>query len=344
MLSKKLSGKFNEVLVHTGQHYDYGMSQVFFDELELREPDYNLGVGSGSHGWQTGNMLIKIEEVLLKEEPDFLLIYGDTNSTIAGALAAAKLKIPAAHVEAGLRSFTQIPEEINRVVSDHLSTLLFCPTRTALLNLKKEGISNGVHWVGDVMFDSLVYFSAKAGERGFLEKLSLKPKEYILITLHREENTDNSERLQEIVSSLVEIEETIVFPMHPRTLKVLTRMGWKDKIGRNVKIIEPVGYLDMILLEKEAKMILTDSGGVQKEAYMLGIPCVTLREETEWVETVEAGWNMIAGRRGEKIIQAAKNFKPAGERPDIFGKGNAAEKIAEVLWDYSTLIKGNKGS
>jgi len=320
-----------EVLVHTGQHYDYEMSQVFFDELDLKSPDYHLGVGSGTHGHQTGEMLKRIEEVLIKEKPDLVMVYGDTNTTLAGALAAAKLHIPVAHVEAGLRSFNrQLPEEINRVLTDHLSSLLFCPTDTAVRNLAREGITQGVHKVGDVMYDVALWGLEIAERKStILETLGVDPGNYLLVTIHRPGNTDDPRNLSAIVSALNDVAETVIFPAHPRTQKALKQWGLHP--NSNVRLIEPVSYLDMLMLEKNARMILTDSGGVQKEAYILGVPCVTLREETEWVETVEAGWNILVGANRERIVEAVRNFQPTGERPPLFGDGNASRRIVEIL-------------
>lgn len=285
-----------EYLVHTGQHYDTNMSQVFFDELQIPEPDVNLGVGSGSHGWQTGQMLMALERVIQEVKPDWVLVYGDTNSTLAGALAAVKLHILIAHVEAGLRSFNrEMPEEINRVLTDHCSDLLFCPTQTAVDNLAKEGITKGVHLVGDTMYDAVIQFSEIARSRStILEKLGLGPKEYLLATIHRPYNTDNPENLHSILSAFTEIDEPIIFPVHPRTRQCLSDLKLKTD-NLKLRLLEPVGYLDMLVLEKNAKAILTDSGGMQKEAYFLRVPCITLRTETEWVETVEAGWNVAVG-------------------------------------------------
>ncbi|HKA54398.1 MAG TPA: UDP-N-acetylglucosamine 2-epimerase (non-hydrolyzing) [Candidatus Binatia bacterium] len=297
-LSRELRKVAIEVLVHTGQHYDENMSDVFFRELDIPCPDYHLGVGSGSHGAQTGEMLGKVEEVLLSEHPDYVLVYGDTNSTVAGALAAAKLNIPVIHVEAGLRSFNRrAPEEINRVIVDHVSTFLFCPTTTAVNNLVAEGITQGVHLVGDVMYDALCH-NLRTAERTsrVLERLRLHPRAYLLASVHRAENTDRPDNLGNILrafTALVEPGQTVVFPVHPRTRERLRELG-EDRHA-NLLTIAPVSYFDMLVLEKNAKIILTDSGGVQREAYWLRVPCVTLRDETEWVETVAAGWNTLAG-------------------------------------------------
>ncbi len=307
-VSRALRQQHTEVLIHTGQHYDDAMSAVFFRELEIPAPDVNLGIGSGPHGQQTGAMLAGIEEVLLAEQPDWALVYGDTNSTLAGALAAAKLHIPLAHVEAGLRSFNRrMPEEINRVLTDHVSTLLFCPTQTAVNNLAAEGIAQGVHLVGDVMHEALLWAAERARTRStILVRLGLQEKVYLLATVHRAENTDDPARLRAILDAFAALDEPIVFPVHPRTQARIEALGLKSKF-RNLKSIAPVGYLDMVQLEQSARMILTDSGGIQKEAYWLGVPCVTLRDETEWVETVEAGWNVLVGAEMEQIVMAVKN-------------------------------------
>jgi len=322
-----------EVLVHTGQHYDYEMSQVFFDELGLKAPDYHLGVGSGTHGYQTGEMLKRIEEVLLKEKPDLVMVYGDTNTTLAGALAAAKLHIPVAHVEAGLRSFNRkIPEEINRVLTDHISDLLFCPTQTAVENLRREGIEKGVHLVGDVMYDAvLLYLDLAEKKSQIMEQLGLKPKSYALATVHRAENTDQLERLWAIFEGLERVAKEglpVVLPLHPRTQKQLNALGIHPK---KVQVLDPVSYLDMLVLEKNARVILTDSGGVQKEAFFFRVPCVTLREETEWVETVEAGWNTLVGYDPKRIVKVAFEARSGRESVWPYGDGQAAKKIVSAL-------------
>ncbi len=323
----------HEVLVHTGQHYDHEMSGVFFDDLGLKPPDYHLGVGSGTHGYQTGEMLKRIEEVLLWEKPDLVMVYGDTNSTLAGALAAAKLHIPVAHVEAGLRSFNRrMPEEINRVLTDHLSDLLFCPTRTAVENLRQEGITEGVHLVGDVMYDAVLQYMALAEKKSrILEHLGLEPGGYALATIHRAENADNPERLRAIFAGLEAVAREglpVVLPLHPRTRKQADTLGlWPN----SVRALEPVSYLDMLVLEKNARVILTDSGGVQKEAFFFRVPCVTMREETEWVETVEAGWNTLVGCDPEQIRQAALTAQPGAESVWPYGDGKAAERITGVI-------------
>ena len=326
-VSRILRQKHTEILVHTGQHYDDNMSAVFFDELDIPEPDCNLGIGSGSHGAQTGAMLAAIEQVLVKEQPDWVLVYGDTNSTLAGALAAAKIHIKIAHVEAGLRSFNRaMPEEINRVLADHLSDLLFCPSQTAADNLKAEGITRGVRVVGDVMADALAYAVERAGDRSqILQKLGLAPKKYLLVTVHRAENTDDHERLANILSALNALTEIVVFPVHPRTRSVIEKLNYA--VNSHVLMIEPVGYLDMVQLEQSARLILTDSGGIQKEAYWLSIPCITLRGETEWVETVQAGWNVLVGANTDAIVRAVRSFKPPVSHDVLYGDGKASERI-----------------
>ena len=331
-VSKELRKEFDEIIIHTGQHYDYEMDKVFFDELGIPEPDYHLGVGSGSHGYQTGEMLKRTEKVLIKEKPDMVLVFGDTNSTLAGALAAVKLHIKVAHVEAGLRSFDKkMPEEINRVLTDHCSDLLFCPTETAVKNLKNEGITKGVYLTGDVMVDALQENIKIAEKKSkILDELDLKPKEYYLATVHRAENTDDFSRLKSIVDAFCEI-ENIVFPCHPRTEKMFKKFNLWDRLQKRVKVIKPVGYFDMLVLEKNARKILTDSGGVQKEAYIFKVPCITLREKTEWVETVEDGWNVLVGAESGKIVGMANDFEPNGEQRDVFGSGNASERIVEVI-------------
>jgi UDP-GlcNAc3NAcA epimerase len=327
-----------EILIHTGQHYDENLSRVFFDELAIPAPRYLLAVGSGPQGRQTGVMLTRIEKVLLDELPDAVLVYGDTNSTLAGALAAAKLHIPVAHVEAGLRSFNCLmPEEINRVVTDKLSTWLFCPTATAVRNLANEGMIQGVFMVGDVMFDAFVVHKKEAALKSrILDKWRLKPGRYALATVHRQENADDPERLAGIFSAFFRIAEKklpLILPLHPRTRKSLRKIHGAASHNPHVIIIPPLPYFDMIRLECDARVILTDSGGVQKEAFFAGVPCVTLRDETEWLETVESGWNYVAGTRTADIImafQAALESKKATS-PRFYGNGNAAGLILKKL-------------
>ncbi len=330
-VSRILRETHTEVLLHTGQHYDERLSEVFFRELGIPEPDYNLEVGSAGHSAQTGEMLIRMEPILEKEKPDWALVYGDTNSTLAGVLVASKMHIPVAHVEAGLRSFNrEMPEEINRVLTDHVSQLLFCPAQKAVENLKLEGVTSGVHVVGDVMYDAVLRHSDAAEKKSsILSSLDLKPKRYLLATVHRASNVDDTDTLLNILETFAMLGETVVFPVHPRTRKAIQAAGFS--LAENIKLVEPVGYLDMLWLEKNARMILTDSGGVQKEAYWFGTPCVTLREETEWVETVEAGWNVVVGVKRERILNAVRSFAAPSARPNLFGDGDASQKIVHLL-------------
>lgn len=335
-LSKELRKKHREIVVHTGQHYDYELSRVFFSELSIPRPDYNLGIGSAEHGAQTGRMLAGIEEVLLFEKPDLAIVYGDTNSTLAGALAAAKHNIPVAHVEAGLRSFVKsMPEEINRVLTDHVSSLLFCPTPTSVKNLKSEGITKGVHPVGDVMYDSLKGNLAAAERKSkIMRKLGLVGSEFYLVTIHRAENTDDKRKLKKITRIVTNLDRKTVFPVHPRTRNRLAEFRLLDGLVRrdDLLLIDPVSYLDMLLLEKNARCVLTDSGGVQKEASFLRTPCLTLREETEWVETVESGLNTIVGLKQEDVLRnLGKKVAPRRSVRIGFGEGKASQNIAKVL-------------
>ena len=328
---------FEEDIIHTGQHYDRNMSKVFFEELGIPQPKVNLEIGSGLHGRQTGDMLEQIESTLIDEKPDYVLIYGDTNSTLAAALAAVKIHIPIAHIEAGLRSFNRrMPEEINRVVADHISSLLFCPTDTAVENLANEGITGGVYQVGDVMYDSVLFNTSLAeGSSTILDQLELKSKSFYLTTIHRAENTDNKDKLNCILDALDRIDMPVLLPMHPRTKNTLgTRL---DEIGTRIRIIDPVSYLDMLMLEKNARVILTDSGGVQKEAYWANVPCITLRSETEWAELVTAGCNQVVGTDPSTILDAvAKAENEAisdfvSNTSKLYGDGHSAEKIVAIL-------------
>ena len=345
-LSRKLRETAAEVLIHTGQHYDSNMSELFFRDLEIPQPDYNLGVGSGTHGEQSGEMLKQIEKVLLKEKPDYTIVFGDTNSTLAGALAAAKLCIPVAHVEAGLRSFNRrMAEEINRVVTDHLSSLLFCPTETSVSNLAREGITERVYLVGDVMYDALLSNARRAEEKSrILEQLQLRPKCYFLATVHRAENTDDPSRLEAIVKAFELISDifTVVWPVHPRTRKVLESSGLR-KNGQSFSILDPVSYLDMLCLEKHARGILTDSGGVQKEAYWLQVPCITLRQESEWVETLQSGWNTLVGTDPETIFAAATKLAAIGclFEPSIRRRSHGRKNRSGATRSLSTVLLRN---
>ncbi len=330
-VSNVIRKQHEEILVHTGQHYDENMSKVFFDELKIPKPDYNLEVGSGNHGHQTGTMLIKLEEIYFNEKPDLVLVYGDTNSTLAGALCASKLLIPVAHVEAGLRSFNMnMPEEQNRILTDHISKFLFVPTTSAIKNLKNEGISKGVHNVGDVMFDAILHFKGLAeGKSSIINNLQVAKNEYILTTIHRAENTNDINRLKNIIEALNESGKTVILPIHPRTKKYINDYGLK--FSENIKLIDPVGYLEMINLEMNSEKIVTDSGGVQKEAFFLKKPCITMRDETEWVETVENGWNRVVGTDKNKILDSIVNFYPKQQQKDIFGDGKAANQILDII-------------
>ena len=328
----------DELLLHTGQHYDPNMSDVFFKELEIPKPDFNLEIHSGSHGAQTGRMLEKIEAVLQEERPDWVLVYGDTNSTLAGALAAAKLHIPIAHVEAGLRSFNRrMPEEVNRVLTDHMSDLLFAPTESAVANLRKEGIpEEKVRLVGDVMYDAALFYGAKAEkESRILEDLELEARCYVLATIHRAENTDDPQRLAAIFEGLCEVasREKVVLPLHPRTRKMLESQWLLENVRNRLTLIDPVGYLDMVMLEKNARAIATDSGGIQKEAFFYRVPCVTLRDETEWVELVESGWNKIVPPYSADVVCSSINlvFKRPEIAGDLYGDGNSAIMICNQI-------------
>ncbi len=325
-----------EVIVHTGQHFDHNMSQTFFEQLAIPEPRYNLDIHGGGHGQMTGRMLEKLEATLEQEKPDWLLIYGDTNSTLAGALAAAKLHIPVAHVEAGLRSFNnRMPEEINRIVADRISTLLFCPTDTAVANLASEGRSEGVSNVGDVMYDAALFMREQAeSQSAALDTLQLTAGNFVLTTCHRAENTDDPQRLRAILDGLGELarEMPVVLPLHPRTRQVIARQGLESLL-QGLKIVEPLPYLDMVKLEAHAALIATDSGGVQKEAYFYRVPCVTLRDETEWVETVSIGWNRLAPPGSSDLAGLARQALAARPQahPDCYGDGAAAQRILEQI-------------
>jgi UDP-GlcNAc3NAcA epimerase len=328
---------FCETLIHTGQHYDANMSEVFFTDMKIPKPDINLNIGSGMHGEMTGKMLIQIEAKLMKLKPDLVVVYGDTNSTLAGALAASKLNIPVAHIEAGLRSFyMKMPEEQNRILTDHLSEWLFCPTDTAIKNLANEGITKGVFNVGDIMLDASLFYRRILNEEEALGISRLKNIEgftlevfkegFALATVHRAENTDDPVKLANIIGAFNELGTNIILPLHPRTRKYITASGLR--FNQNIYVIDPIGYLEMLELEMNCSCIITDSGGVQKEAYFLQKPCITLREQTEWLETVETGWNILVGSNKKKILEAY-SFLRTGERKiiNLFGKGNAGQEI-----------------
>lgn len=334
-VSRALRECCEEVLVHSGQHYDATMSDVFFEQLGVPAPDFALGIGSGQHGEQTGAMLAAIEALLLDLRPDAVLVYGDTNTTLAGSLAAAKLGVPVVHVEAGLRSFNRtMPEEINRVVVDHLSEILFCPTQVAADNLAAEGIRAGVHIVGDVMLDVTRMFAdtETAGERT-VKAFGLEPSRYYFATVHRAANADDPRALALLIEAFARLGEPVVWPVHPRTRARLEEFGLIPAVrgAANVRMLDPLPYLETLGFMRFAKTLLTDSGGMQKEAYFFGVPCVTLRDETEWVETVELGWNTLAGTDPDRIVKAACAARRPALRPPVFGDGHAAERIAAII-------------
>ncbi|GAB5525846.1 MAG: UDP-N-acetylglucosamine 2-epimerase (non-hydrolyzing) [Roseivirga sp.] len=357
-LSRAIKTHYNqevrEVLVHTGQHYDQQMSEVFFKELQIPKPDYNLGIGSGTHGTQTAGMIEGLEQILIREKPNFLLVYGDTNSTLAAAVTASKLHIPIAHVEAGLRSFNKaMPEEINRILCDHTSTLLFSPTQTGINNLISEGFGTsnkgpyhvdnpGVFNVGDVMYDNSLFFSELAQNQSrILERIALKNKEFVLCTVHRPQNVDNTSNLKSIMEALISIADSgmpLVLPLHPRTRKQLESPfegnPWANlQTHEHIHLLEPVSFLDMISLQKNSKMIITDSGGIQKEAFFFGKPCIVLRPETEWVEIIDKGAGILCDSDPLRISNAYKHFQHYDTPPTdgIYGNGNAAEKILSIM-------------
>jgi len=324
-----------ESIVHTGQHYDHGMSQAFFDDLGIPAPRHNLAINGGGHGQMTGRMLERLEEIMLADQPDWVLVYGDTNSTLAGALAAAKLNIPVAHVEAGLRSFNRrMPEEVNRVMADHVSTLLLCPTRTAVDHLSREGLTRGVHLVGDVMYDIAMHARGTAAAQStIMRDLGLTPRGFILATCHRAENTDDPQRLAGILAGLGTLAGAlpVILPLHPRTAGIIAKRGLATPTG--VRAIPPLGFMDMVMLESQAGLIATDSGGVQKEAYFYQTPCITMRDETEWTETVDSGWNRLVGADPVRIASGGRAAMAAQLPwdPTLYGDGHAAEKVVEHI-------------
>lgn len=350
--------QITEVIVHTGQHYDNNMSAIFFTEMGIPTANYNLSVGSGNHGVQTAKMMEGIESILLNERPDALLVYGDTNSTLAGALAASKIHIPVVHIEAGLRSYNKsMPEEINRITCDHCSTLLFSPTNQGISNLIKEGFSTTTHSkasidhplvfkTGDIMFDNSMYFSSIANEKqGMLEKLQLTPGGFILCTIHRDSNTDNPEHLNQIIRGLLQIQrisnQAIVLPLHPRTRKKMTELldpvlAEELELNPGIQVIDPAGFLDMISLESTCSLVITDSGGVQKEAFFFKKPCIILREQTEWVEIVENGNALLVGSDEKKLIEAYHQLttKKDYTYPPFFGDGHASEEICRLMIEH----------
>jgi UDP-N-acetylglucosamine 2-epimerase len=338
-VSRQLREAHDELLIHTGQHYDDDLSRIFFEELSVPPPDRELGVGSGNAAEQTARMLAALDPVLREWEPDLALVYGDTNSTLAGALAAAQLHVPVAHVEAGMRSGDwSMPEELNRVLTDHASELLFCSTPVAVANLEREGVHGRVELVGDVMADVSLAFASVAEERSrALEEHGVSPGEYLLVTAHRAGNVDDPARLELLVELLEALPETAIFPLHPRTRARLEAAGLLDRLAAapRLRLSAPLGYLDFLTLARHARAILTDSGGVQKEAYLLGTPCITLRPVTEWIETVELGWNVLVDLDREAALAALERPLPPGERPELYGGGHAGRRICDVLDAYT---------
>ena len=338
-VSRLLRESHEELLVHTGQHYDDELSRVFFDELDVPAPDRQLNAGGGSNTTQTARILGLLESVMAEEGPDLVLIYGDTNSTLAAALAAAQARVPVAHVEAGMRSFDRaMPEELNRVLVDHASDLLLCSTETAVANLERESVPGETHLVGDVMADVSLHFGPIARERSnALAEYELEPGTYVLATAHRAGNVDDRGRLERLVELLEALPETCVLPLHPRTAARLDEFGLRRRLeaAGHLRLLPPLGYLDFMRLAMDARAVLTDSGGVQKEAYLLGVPCVTLRETTEWVETVAAGWNVLVGLDTAAALAALREGPPPAERPELYGGGRAAERIVAVISAYT---------
>ena len=343
MVSRALDkNKIEEIIVHTGQHYDKNMSDIFFAQLKIPKPKYNLGIGSGSHGKQTGEMLIKIEEVLLKEKPNYVMIYGDTNSTLAGALAASKLLIPVIHIEAGLRSYNMaMPEEQNRVLSDHISTILICPTQTAVDNLKKEGITQNVYLTGDVMCDSVLYYSKIANKKINPSNIALTPiydkrevKDWYLTTIHRAENTMDNKNLSVILKVFEKLDKMVIFPVHPRIRKMVDELQNKNQY-QNIYFVEPVDYLTMLYLTNNAFKVVTDSGGLQKECYILNTPCITIRDQTEWVETLKNGYNILSKPEEQELYDKIMTSKIQDDNKiHYYGDGEASKKINQIILNF----------
>ena len=319
-------------LVHTGQHSDQELSDVFFEQLGLPEPEYNLGVGSGSHSRQTGEMILELGDVVERERPDVVLVFGDTNSTLAGAVVASKASPTLAHVEAGLRSFdSEMPEEINRVATDHCSDVLLAPSERAMRNLEDESLGDAAYYTGDVMYDTLLQVRERVSTTiPFDGDL---PEEFVLATVHRAGNTSDRDRLAEIVDGLRETSDPVVFPAHPRTVEALDEFGLRDRVGDGVEIVDPVGYLEFLELVDRARCVATDSGGVQKEAFYLDTPCVTMRDRTEWTETTDSGWNVLVGADADRIVEAVESADDLPPKPDLYGGGNAAERVVSILED-----------
>jgi UDP-N-acetylglucosamine 2-epimerase len=328
-LSRELRKKYDEIIVHTGQHFDPEMSRYFFQDLEIPEPDFNLNISGGNHGEQTGKMLIDLEKILLKEKPALVIVFGDTNSTLAGSLVAVKMGIKVIHIEAGLRSFNRkMPEEINRIISDHTSDYLFAPTDNAIKNLNIEGLSEKSYLTGDIMVDALQFGLLKGAQVPGTQATDGLKKEFYLLTLHRPYNVDDPEKLANILVRISELDENVIFPVHPRTKNIILK--FKFKLSPRISIVDPVGYIDFLVLEQNSKKIITDSGGIQKEAYILKKPCITLRTETEWIETIESGWNILLDVHNKSFVDIIHKFTPVGEQKNIFGD-KVAEKMINII-------------
>ena len=334
-----------EVLLDTGQHYDRELAGDFYDELDLPRPDIDLGVGSAGHARQTAAMLTGIADAIVAVAPDVVLVYGDTNSTLAGALAAAKLNVPIAHVEAGLRSFDRrMPEEVNRVLTDHVSSLLFCPTAAAVANLAREGIVTGVVQTGDVMFDLAMATLTPEREEAVLERYGVRPGGYVLATAHRPATTDEPARLAAVLAGLGALSETVLFPAHPRTAASIDRHGLAGLVTPNIRLSGPVGYAESLALVKNARVVATDSGGLQKEAYFFAVPCVTMRDSSEWVETIESGWNVLVGTDREALAAALADPPRGARHPAFYGRGAAGRRLGAALGAFLARIAVGEGS
>ena len=345
IVSRAVRAVAGEVLLDTGQHYDHELAGVFYDELDLPRPDIELGVGSASHARQTAAMLTGIAAAIAEVTPQVVLVYGDTNSTLAGALAAAKLNVPVAHVEAGLRSFDRrMPEEVNRVLTDHVASLLFCPTDSAVANLAREGIVAGVVQTGDVMFDLAMATLTPEREETVLAQYGLRPGGYVLATAHRPATTDEPAHLEAVLSALGALPETVIFPVHPRTAASIERFGLAELVTANVRLSGPVGYTESLALAKNARVVATDSGGLQKEAYFFGVPCVTMRDSSEWVETIQSGWNVLVGTDREALAAALAEPPRGAQHPAFYGRGDAGGRLAVALDAFLTRTETGAGA